>query len=158
LSVRVKSAPQGTGMPRNCIVSPSAYQSLSTDPTILSKFNQGISDGTTNYVDGVINGIGGFNQVVEAPSLTIDDPNITGFAFSKNALIMVARVPSDPSTYITDLPINGLIKNVTDPLSGISMQYRAEYHINLGRLDMTLAWITGFGVGAAFDGTLITAS
>jgi hypothetical protein len=157
-AARAQLVNQGAGVPRNAIVNPAAFQALSVDPTILSKFNQQVSDGTTDYVDGVINGIGGFNSVYEFPNLTVDDANVTGFAFSKNALIMAARVPSDPTSYIPDLPINGIIKNITDPVSGISMQYRSEYHINLGRLDVTLAWITGFGVGANFEGTMITAS
>ena len=63
---------------------------ISVDSTILSKFNQGVSDGTTNYVDGVINGIGGFNSVLEAPNLTVDDAGVTGFAFSKNVRTGIA--------------------------------------------------------------------
>jgi hypothetical protein len=158
-SLRAQLVSQGAGLPRSVIVSPSAFESLSQDVTILSKWNQNVTDSTTNYgMDAEINGIGGFNSVMEYANLTVDDANLTGFGFAKNALIVVGRVPTDPSQYIEGVPQNAIIRNISDPLSGLTVQYRAEYHASLGRLDVILAWIFGVGVGAPFDGVLVTGS
>jgi hypothetical protein len=71
---------------------------------------------------------------------------------------MAARVPSDPAAFVADIPINAIIKNVEDPDTGLTLQYRYHYDVQQGRLDMVLTWIFGVAVGVAGHAALVTLS
>jgi len=69
---------------------------------------------------------------------------------------MAARVPSDPAAFVADIPINAVIKNVSDPETGLTVQYRYHYDVKMGRLDMILTWIFGVALGVSGHGVLAT--
>jgi hypothetical protein len=72
--------------------------------------------------------------------------------------VLAARVPSDPAAFVADIPINAIIKNVRDPDTGLTIQYRYHYDVQQGRLDMVLTWIFGVAVGVAGHAALVTLS
>ena len=134
------------------ILDAAAWAQLAQDPVIINTFNIGVSDASLSFTDGVMNGVGGFDKIVEYADLALTDATLTGFFGTKSSLVMCGRVPSDPTAYLPDIPINGIIKNVTDPSTGLTMQYRYHYQVDKGRLDMTLAWIFGTAPGVSLHG------
>jgi hypothetical protein len=157
-AVRNKLVTQGAGPNKNGIINADAFQYLSNDPSILNKFFVGVTDQSIDIQDGVIQGIGGFNKIVEYADLSLTNTTTMGFFGSKEALVMAARVPSDPAMFISDIPINAIIKNVSDPDTGLTLQYRYHYDVKAGRLDMILTWIFGVALGVAGHGALVTSS
>jgi len=155
-SLRYNLQTQGANIPRFGILDSAGMQYLLQDPTIISRFYTNIDDASVDQVGGVLRGIGGFEKIYEYPDLTTDAANTLGFFGSKDALVMAARVPSDPSAFVANIPINAVIKNVQDPDSGLTMQYRYHYQVDKGRLDMTLTWIFGVAIGVAGHATLAT--
>jgi hypothetical protein len=69
---------------------------------------------------------------------------------------MAARVPSDPAAFVADIPINAIIKNVTDEETGLTVQYRYHYDVKMGKLNLILTWIFGVAIGVAGHATLAT--
>ena len=155
-ALRYNLQTQGANVPRFGLIDSAGMQYLLQDSTIISKFYLGIDDNTVNQDTGTLTGIGGFERIYEFADLTTDAPNTLGFFGSKDALVMAARVPSDPAQFVADIPINAVIKNVTDPETGLTMQYRYHYDVQMGRLDLILTWIFGVAVGVAGHATLAT--
>jgi hypothetical protein len=133
------------------ILDAAAWAQLAQDPVVINTLNVGVSDASLSFQDGVMQGVGGFDKIVEYADLAATDATLTGFFGTKNALIMCGRVPTDP-TSLVPVPINGIIKNVTDPSTGLTIQYRYHYQVDKGRLDMTLAWIFGTAMGVSLHG------
>ena len=155
-SVRLKLQQAGAAVPRFGLVDSTGFASLLNDPTIISRFYVQVEDASVDMVAGRLRGIGGFETVDEYADLTTDAPNTLGFFGAKPALVMAARVPSDPAAFVADIPVNAIIKNVTDPDTGLTVQYRYHYDVKMGRLDLILTWIFGVAVGVAGHGALIT--
>jgi hypothetical protein len=140
------------------ILNSDAWQYLTSDQTMINTFMLNVNNANVNFEDGHIQGISGFRDVYEYPDLNIINTTVNGFFASKNALVMAARVPSDPAAFVADIPVNAIIKNVQDEDTGITLQYRYHYDVQRGRLDMILTWIFGVALGVTGHGTLITAS
>ena len=157
-AVRFQLQTAGASVPRHGVLDSAAMEYLLQDPTILSRFYINIEDNTVDMQEGILHGIGGFETIWEYASFTADSPNAVGFFGSKDALVMAARVPSDPAAFVADIPINAIIKNVTDEETGLTVQYRYHYDVQMGRLDMILTWIFGVAVAVAGHGALVTLS
>ena len=140
------------------ILNSDAWQYLTSDQTMLNTFFLKINEGNVNFEDGHIQGVSGFRDLYEYSDLNITNTTVNGFFASKNALVMAARVPSDPAAFVADIPVNAIIKNVQDEDTGITLQYRYHYDVQRGRLDMILTWIFGVALGVAGHGTLVTQS
>jgi len=125
------------------VLNSDAWQYLTSDQTMINTFMLNVNNANVNFEDGHIQGISGFRDVYEYSDLNITNTTSNGFFASKNALIMAARVPSDPAAFVADIPVNAIIKNVTDEETGITMQYRYHYDVQRGRLNMILTWIFG---------------
>lgn len=147
---------QGASIPRFGILDSAGMQYLLQDPTIISRFYVNIEDAAVDQEAGILRGIGGFETIYEYADLTTDAPNTLGFFGTKDALVMAARVPSDPASFVADIPINAIIKNVTDEQTGLTVQYRYHYDVQKGRLDLILTWIFGVAIGVAGHATLAT--
>ena len=154
--VRAQLQQAGASVPRYGILDSTGMEYLLQDPTIISRFYINIEDAAVDQEAGILTGIGGFEKIYEYADLTTDAPNTLGFFGNKNALILAARVPSDPASFVADIPINAIIKNVTDEETGLTVQYRYHYDVKLGRLDMILTWIFGVAVGVPGHAALIT--
>lgn len=146
----------GANVPRHGILDSLGMESLLQDQTIISKFFLNVDEASVDQEIGTLTGIGGFEKIYEYANMTTDAPNTLGFFGSKEALVMAARVPSDPAAFVSDIPINAVIKNVSDPDTGLTIQYRYHYDVKMGRLDLVLTWIFGVAVGVAGHGALIT--
>jgi hypothetical protein len=140
------------------VLNSDAWQYLTSDQTMINTFMLNVNNANVNFEDGHIQGISGFKDVYEYSDLNIVNTTVNGFFASKNALIMAARVPSDPAAFVADIPVNAIIKNVMDEDTGITLQYRYHYDVQRGRLNMILTWIFGVALGVAGHGTLVTAS
>jgi hypothetical protein len=155
-AVRAQLQQAGSMVPRFGIVDSTGMQYLLQDPTIVSRFYVNVSDQAIDQEAGILTGIGGFEKIYEYPDLTTDAANTLGFFGNKNALVMAARVPSDPASFVANIPINAIIKNVSDEETGLTLQYRYHYDVQKGRLDLILTWIFGVALGVAGHGALIT--
>jgi hypothetical protein len=140
------------------ILNSDAWQYLTSDQTMINTFMLNVNNANVNFEDGHIQGISGFRDVYEYSDLNITNTTVNGFFASKNALIMAARVPSDPAAFVADIPVNAIIKNVQDEDTGITLQYRYHYDVQRGRLNMILTWIFGVALGVTGHGTLVTQS
>ena len=157
-AVRYQLQAAGSAVPRFGILDSAGMEYLLQDPTIISRFYVNIQDSAVDQEAGILTGIGGFEKIFEYADLTTDAANTLGFFGNKNALVLAARVPSDPASFVSDLPINAIIKNITDEETGLTIQYRYHYDVIMGRLDMTLCWIFGVAVGVPSHAALITLS
>src|SRR5246127_3290119 len=155
-AVRYQLQAACSAIPRYGILDSAGMQFLLQDPTIISRFYINIQDAAVDQEAGILSGIGGFEKIYEYADLTTDAPNTLGIFGNKNALILAARVPSDPASFVADVPINAIIKNVTDEETGLTVQYRYHYDVKLGRLDMILTWIFGVAIGVPGHAALIT--
>jgi hypothetical protein len=140
------------------VLNSDAWQYLTSDTNIINTFMLNVNNNNVNFEDGHIQAISGFRDLYEYSDLNITNTTVNGFFASKNALVMAARVPSDPAAFVADIPINAIIKNVQDEDTGITLQYRYHYDVQRGRLNMILTWIFGVALGVAGHGTLVTQS
>lgn len=140
------------------VLNSDAWATLTADSGMINQFNLNITEGNVNFEDGHIQSVAGFRDLYEYADLNTTNTTVNGFYASKNALVMAARVPSDPAAFVSDIPVNAIIKNVSDPETGLTMQYRFHYDVKGGRLDMILCWIFGVAIGSASHGTLVTES
>jgi hypothetical protein len=157
-AARLQLQQAGAAIPRFGILDSTGMEYLLQDPTIISRFYINVEDNAIDQELGILTGIGGFEKIYEFADLTTDAPNTLGFFGNKNALVMAARIPSDPASFVADIPINAIIKNVTDEETGLSIQYRYHYDVKMGRLDMILTWIFGVAVGVPGHAALVTLS
>jgi len=95
---------------------------------------------------GVLPNVHGFS-VVDAPNLPATG-NLTGFAFSKSALLIAARLPND---YSSILPGSGYgsVTTITDPDLGLSVMQTQYVDHKLGFAESRMALMYGVGVGQA---------
>jgi hypothetical protein len=140
------------------VLNADAWQFLTSDQNMINTFMLAINPGNVNFEDGHIQAVSGFRDLYEYPDLNITNTTVNGFFASKNALVLAARVPSDPAAFVADIPINAIIKNVQDEDTGITLQYRYHYDVQRGRLNMILTWIFGVALGVTGHGCLVTQS
>jgi hypothetical protein len=155
-AIRYQLQVAGSVVPRFGILDSAGMEYLLQDPTIVSRFYVNVEDSAIDQEAGILTGIGGFEKIYEYPDLTAKAANTLGFFGNKNALVFAARVPSDPAAFVADIPINAIIKNVVDEDTGLTLQYRYHYDVQMGRLDLILTWIFGVAIGVANHAALIT--
>jgi hypothetical protein len=140
------------------VLNSDAWQYLMSDQTMINTFMLKINDQNVSFEDGHVQGVSGFRDIWEYADLNLNNTTVNGFFGSKNALVMAGRVPSDPAAFVSDIPVNAIIKNVMDEDTGITLQYRYHYDVQRGRLNMILTWIFGVALGVSGHGTLVTQS
>jgi hypothetical protein len=85
--------------------------------------------------------VNGFT-VIEYAALPENSERLVGFAGIREGLIMAARVP--------DVPANTgdtMIRVVTDPRTGLSVQVRDRYDGRLGKQEVSFTLMYGFATG-----------
>src|SRR5260221_8288142 len=141
LAVRAKLTTAGASdMNRFGAVNPATFESLGADQTIVSRFfyNQ-----EPDFKEGVIQGLAGFDRIFEYPELNTAN-KLLGYFGTKEALVFAARVPADPTELGPGgVPLPGIIKNITDPDSGLSLQMRYWHDFQGGALNLGLTWMQG---------------
>jgi hypothetical protein len=117
------------------------YNALQKDEALYKAY---ITPAASNVVvSGVLPDVNGFT-VIEYSALPENAENLVGFAGIREGLIMAARVP--------DVPQNTgdtVIRVVTDPRTGLSVQVRDRYDGRLGKQEVSFTLMYGFATGNA---------
>ena len=126
-------------MGRFMFVNSDYYNSLQKDEALYKAF---ITPAAGNVVvTGMLPDVNGFT-VIEYSALPENGERLVGFAGIREGLIMAARVP--------DVPTNTgdtVIRVVTDPRTGLSIQVRDRYDGRLGKQEVSFTLMYGFATG-----------
>lgn len=128
-------------MGRFMFVNSDYYNALQKDEALYKAY---ITPAASNVVvSGMLPDVNGF-AVIEYSALPENAENLVGFAGIREGLIMAARVP--------DVPQNTgdtVIRVVTDPRTGLSVQVRDRYDGRLGKQEVSFTLMYGFATGNA---------
>ncbi|MHB8520722.1 MAG: phage protease [Limisphaerales bacterium] len=105
-------APDGA---RVAMVNADVAQSMRNDEIVMANFNRNNSSAYAHWQN-----LEGFNDIWEYPALPTNLQNLTGFFAHRDALILAARVLTDPTTLI-GAGYPGKLAVVTDPVNGLSV-------------------------------------
>jgi hypothetical protein len=126
-------------MGRFMFVNSDYYNALQKDEALYKAF---ITPAAGNVVvSGMLPDVNGFT-VIEYSALPENAERLVGFAGIREGLIMAARVP--------DVPANTgdtVIRVVTDPRTGLSVQVRDRYDGRLGKQEVSFTLMYGFAAG-----------
>jgi len=120
---------------RFAVVSPDNYASLLNDSSIVANAQLNADKIGTGKI-GLVNNINVFNYTALPSAVS------KGFAAQQEALLVAARLPEVPENF------PGLVENVTEPESGLSMQMREWFNPNLGQTFRSYIVLFGTGVGS----------
>lgn len=126
-------------MGRFMFVNSDYYNALQKDEALYKAY---ITPQAGNVVvSGMLPDVNGF-AVIEYSALPENAERLVGFAGIREGLIMAARVP--------DVPANTgdtVIRVVTDPSTGLSVQVRDRYDGRLGKQEISFTLMYGFAPG-----------
>jgi hypothetical protein len=126
-------------MGRFMFVNSDYYNALQKDEALYKAY---ITPAASNVVvTGMLPDVNGFT-VIEYSALPENGERLVGFAGIREGLIMAARVP--------DVPTNTgdtVIRVVTDPRTGLSIQVRDRYDGRLGKQEVSFTLMYGFATG-----------
>ena len=126
-------------MGRFMFVNSDYYNALQKDEALYKAY---ITPQAGNVVvSGMLTDVNGFT-VIEYSALPENGERLVGFAGIREGLIMAARVP--------DVPANTgdtVIRVVTDPRTGLSVQVRDRYDGRLGKQEVSFTLMYGFAAG-----------
>lgn len=137
----------GASIDRFGVVNADVFAALGQDPSVISQFNYGASD--PNYQEGTIKGFSGFSNIEEYAELNSAN-SLLGFFGARESFVMAARVPEVP-----DIALPGVIENIQDPDSGLTLQYREYYDMMAGQFNVTLTWMYGVAKGVTGHGAIL---
>ena len=128
-------------MGRFMFVNSDYYNALQKDEALYKAY---ITPQAGNVVvNGMLPDVNGFT-VIEYSALPENAENLVGFAGIREGLIMAARVPDVPSN-----TGDTVIRVVTDPRTGLSVQVRDRYDGRLGKQEVSFTLMYGFATGNA---------
>jgi len=139
----------GASINRFAVVNPIVFAALAQDTSVISKFNFGGADPNMATSSGTIDGFGGFQTIIEYAELNAAN-SLAGFFGSKESFVFATRVPEVP-----DIALPGIIENVTDPDTGLTIQYREYYDMMGGMFNITLTLMYGVAKGVAGHAALL---
>jgi hypothetical protein len=156
-ALTLRGVPQGD-MNRTLMLYPTAFAKLAQDQNLVSfaafqrpdLFERGSQDTAFAFP------VHGFS-VHEAPNLPTNNGNVTGFGFSKSALVLAARVPND---YTSVLPgaSYGNVQVITDPDLGLSVMLVQYVDHKKGTATQRIALMYGTAAGQGNAGQLLKAA
>lgn len=154
VSLTNAKVPKGA-MNRTLLLNPTYYGQLAKDNAIvtLAAFqNRGVITTGMEALPQVHN-----FTVMEADSMDDNSQNLVGFGFSKSALILATRLPTD---YTQALPgaSFGNVMVVTNPDTGFSMLQTEFVDHTAGSANQRVAWMRGQSRGQIAAGTRITSA
>lgn len=124
-------------MGRYAMLSPAYCASLQKDNAIQASYAYG---GSEAIRDGQVPKVHGFD-ILEYPDIPANSENLTAFVGNRTALLLAARQPAIPADF------KGQIENVTDPATGLPLQYRFWYSEDAGVYRFSIGVLYGVGVG-----------
>lgn len=93
-------------------------------------------------------------EVLEAANLP-STGNLTGFAFSKSALALATRVPTDVSNAFPGVTGGAVTRIITNPDTGMSVLMIQHVAPILGHAYLVLAWMYGVAAGQVAAGQIL---
>lgn len=140
-------------MGRFCWVNADVAEALANDELMIGNFDKSPLVSAYSHWTNVK----GFKDIWEFPALPANSCNLIGFFAHRNALIVSARIPNNPTT-VGGGTYNGRIMQVTDPISGLSVLVD-EYSDNSWNVTSRLVSLFGVDIGNATCGhTLVSAA
>lgn len=137
---------------RSIALIPNYYAKGTTDPSLVNFFaGQQAPEIVTRGILPTLNDFALF-KAGNFPQTN----NRVGFAFQKNALIGVTKVPSDYSDVLGGGAKNGSVTQVTDPETGLSVLLIQYADHTRGYAEMIMAVLLGAGVGDKRAGLVLT--
>lgn len=145
----VRGVPQ---MNRTLLLNAAAFAKLSVDTSIVQLATYQKPELITNYTLPVVSGF----QPIETINLPATG-NMTGFALTPDAALVVTRLPSD---YTKALPgaSHGSVSTVTNPDTGMSVLKTDFVDHTLGSAVSRIAWMYGVAAGQVASGQIIKSS
>ena len=156
-ALTLRGVPQGD-MNRTLLLYPTVFAKLAQDSSLVTfaafqrpdLFERGAQDTAFAFP------VHGFS-VHESPNLPTNNGNITGFGFSKSALVLAARVPND---YTSVLPgaSYGNVQVITDPDLGLSVMLVQYVDHKKGTATQRIALMYGTAAGQGNAGQVLKAA
>lgn len=146
----LRQALTGRGAPdsRFAAVSAAVYKELLNDPLCNRAAKQ---SGTDPIADGRLQNIAGFSEIFEYPDIPTAG-NLTGFAGSKDSLVLATRLPADPSKVLPNATVPGSIGVITEPKTGLSVMVAEWIDMAALSADIMVVWQYGVAKGNANNG------
>jgi len=148
LAIRAALSKAGAGPNRFGLVNADVFAALGADATIVSRFYY---NDEPDFMQGVLENLAGFEKIIEYAELpnapTGTGAGNLGWFGTPAGLVFASRVPADPGMFVTDVPVPAKIQNVSDPDTGLTIQYRYMYDPWKGKLQMTLTLMYGVAIG-----------
>lgn len=116
---------------RSLIVPPSYATTLLTDSAVQAQYAYGQS---TPIQDGRAPKIYGFDFVEWNGTIPTNSEDLAGIALNPQALVCATRQPAMPKNWA------GVTQSVTDPASGLTLQWRDFYDNNVQRTQLCLIY------------------
>lgn len=122
---------------RHLIIKPTYAQTLKTDSGVMASYAYGNNLAVTT---GRVPRVFGFEVHETGMSIPTNSENLQGWACTPQALLIAARVPAQPRNWA------GQVLNVTEPVSGLTVQYRDWYDGTTQRTEVCLMYGCQIGV------------
>lgn len=132
------------------LINSDVFGALTEDATINSLISYGKASSAPEESGGPgnIRGLNGFGSIVEYPELNPAN-GLLGYFGAKEGLLMAARVPNIPN-----IQVPGIITNVQDTDSGLTLQWR-EWYDMAGQHNITITWMYGMALGVTGHSALL---
>lgn len=138
---------------RTLLLAPAYYGALMSDSAIVNlAANQRAEIITGNRLP-MIHGF----EVIEAANLPTTG-NLRGFGFSRSALVIAARVPTDVSNAFPGVSGGAVTRVITNPDTGLSVLMIQHVAPVLGHAYLILAWMYGVAAGQVAAGNILRSS
>lgn len=122
---------------RHLIIKPSYAYTLKTDTAVQASYAYG---GNQAITTGKLPNVYGYEIHETSMSIPSNSENLEGWACTPQALLLATRVPALPRNWA------GQVMNVTDPGSGLTVQYRDYYDGTTQRTELCLIYGAQIGV------------
>ena len=133
---------------RSLVVGPAYYGNLAKDNAIQAAYAFGGAEAIRENRVARVHGfdLHSYNDIPD------NSENLTGFACSQEGILIAARQPAMPVDWY------GQVESVTEPGSGLTLQWRSYYDGSAGKQMLTCTVIYGVAVGVANHLWRITSS
>jgi hypothetical protein len=124
-------------MKRSLVINPTYATTLLTDPAVQAQYAYG---STGPVQDGAIRRIYGFDTYEWNGTIPTNSQNLAGVALNPQASVLAMRQPALPRNWF------GQVLSVSDPVSGLTLQWRDFYDNQVQRTQLCAIWGWQIGV------------
>jgi len=122
---------------RHLVINPDMALTLKKDTALQAAYAYG---GNQTVTTGQIPQVYGFQVHEFNGTIPTNSENLIGFACRPQGLVLAARVPQQPSDWY------GRVQNITDPRSGLTVQFRSYYDGSVQRYEWCLIYGSAVGI------------